>query len=270
MDRDGHFGGPDATSSINLVAALQGTGYGRYFGGRNYGGFTGIATGQTGTVATSLQRLTGTTGRAAIAAATANLASVGENLGGAGDDPTVFAGAAQTTAAAVLSACADPADGVRLLGGLADFTPAAPAASDPIGAASYDIQDAAGDLFRRAAVVALARAAMTYQPASYDDAANLRTEVTDQLDQEITIAGDQEEDGAYEALRALRIAVVRDLTQRGATLAPMAPFSTGAPMPALTLAVRLYRDAGRSDQLVTQVDPIHPAFMPPAFRALAR
>jgi prophage DNA circulation protein len=41
-------------------------------------------------------------------------------------------------------------------------------------------------------------------------------------------------------------------------------------MPALSLAQRLYQDAGRSDELVAEAVPIHPAFMPSRCRALAR
>ncbi len=39
--------------------------------------------------------------------------------------------------------------------------------------------------------------------------------------------------------------------------------------PALYLANRLYQDPTRAPQLVAEADPPHPAFMPPAFRALA-
>jgi prophage DNA circulation protein len=183
--------------------------------------------------------------------------------------PADFVASAQALAAAVLAATVDPADGIRLLSELANFTSDQPTASDAIGLAMFDMQDAAGDLFRRAAVVALARASAAYQPSSYDDAANVRTAVTALLDAEITIAGDQGEDASYNALRSLRTAVIEDLTTRGGSLAPISSFSLRAPLPALMLANVLYRDPARSDELVTQVDPIHPAFMPTQFRALS-
>jgi prophage DNA circulation protein len=40
-------------------------------------------------------------------------------------------------------------------------------------------------------------------------------------------------------------------------------------LPALVLAHRIYDDAGRADQLVQQVQPVHPLFMPQSFQALA-
>jgi prophage DNA circulation protein len=41
-------------------------------------------------------------------------------------------------------------------------------------------------------------------------------------------------------------------------------------MPVLVLANRVYRDATRADELTTQIDPIHPAFCPKSFKALAQ
>jgi prophage DNA circulation protein len=183
--------------------------------------------------------------------------------------PSDFAEAVQTLAASLLAATIDPADSIRLLTALADFTPASTTPQSQQGAAMAAIQSATGDLCRRTAVIALARAATNYQPSSYDDAAAIRNRVCDLLDNEITIAGDQGEDTTYSALRALRFAVVQDLTARGANLAPIKTFAIGAPMPALVLANRFYRDASRGDELVTHADPIHPAFMPTTFQALA-
>jgi prophage DNA circulation protein len=183
--------------------------------------------------------------------------------------PGDLAGAAAVLAAALAGACADPADQLRLLEQLAAFTPAAPASTTPIGAAVADMTDAMGDLFRRTAVIALATAATNYQPSSQTDAYAVMNTVTGLLDSEIEIAGDQGEDDSYNALRALRTAVVQDLTARGASLAPIATFKFGAPLPALYLAQRLYRDPSRADQLVTQVNPVHPLFMPARFAALA-
>jgi len=138
-----------------------------------------------------------------------------------------------------------------------------------IGTAMATMQDATGDALRRAAVVAAARAASTYQPASTDEAVSVRNTVTNLLDSEIDIAGDQAEDGAFIALRAVRQAVVSDLNTRGAALPSMRSVSTGAPLPAPVLAQRLYRDGMRSDELVSEANPPHPAFMPTTFRALA-
>lgn len=181
-----------------------------------------------------------------------------------------FAVSAQALAAALLAATTDPADAVRVLSNLAAFTPNAPTPSSGVGASMATMQGACGDLFRRAAVVALCRASTTYQPSSSDDAAALRTQICALLDAEILIAGNQGADATFNALRALRAAVVQDLTQRGAGLAPLTVISTPSPMPAPVLAQRVYRDSTRADELVLEANPIHPAFMPVAFQGLAQ
>jgi prophage DNA circulation protein len=132
------------------------------------------------------------------------------------------------------------------------------------------MQAACGDMFRRAAIASVALASSTYQPTSSDDAASMRDQVSALLDAEIDIAGDQGEDDTYEALRTLRAAVVADLNKRGAGLSSIRTFDFAASMPVLVLANRIYRDATRADELTTQIDPIHPAFCPKSFKALAQ
>jgi len=78
-------------------------------------------------------------------------------------------------------------------------------------------------------------------------------------------------DDLFAALRALRIAVVEDLRVRGASLAHVRTFSLPAPLPALSLAQRLYRDAARADELVGEAGDscVSPLFMPVTLQALA-
>ncbi|KAF1003345.1 MAG: hypothetical protein GAK28_04784 [Luteibacter sp.] len=169
----------------------------------------------------------------------------------------------------LLAATSDPADAVHMLSELADFYPSTPTPVSAVGAAMTTMQSGCGDLFRRTSLVALCRASSSYQPSSFDDAAALRAKLTDLLDAEILIAGDQGEDASFEALRALRTAVVADLTRRGANLAELMDITTPTPMPATVIAQRVYRDSERADELVVQADPRHPAFMPVSFRALS-
>lgn len=182
---------------------------------------------------------------------------------------TEFATAAQDLAAALYSAAVMPADALRLLSSLAQFFPDDVTSSSVIGDALQVMQSASGELFRRAAVVALARASADYEPTSADDAAAVRAMVCAALDVEITAAGDQGQDATFNALRAVRAAVVHDLSTRGAGLASIADVSSSLPMPAPVLAQRLYRAPGRADELVSQAGPIHPAFMPVTFKALS-
>ena len=178
-----------------------------------------------------------------------------------------FVDAAQSLAAAVKDAAVQPADAMRLLSVLAAPVPPDPATSSAIGSAMALVQQATGDVFRRAAVVALARASAAYQPTSVDDAAAVRDAVCALLDAEITIAGDQGQDATFNALREVRSAVSLDLATRGAGLASIIAVTSVQPVPAPVLAQRMYRTPGRADELVGQANPIHPAFMPTSFKA---
>ncbi len=131
------------------------------------------------------------------------------------------------------------------------------------------MQTSCAALFRRSALTGVAQACSTYQPSSYDDASTLIESVTTLLDAEIETAGDAEDDASFSALRDLRNAVVTDLQTRGGDLAPLTTMMFKGTMPALVLAHRIYDDATRVDQLVQQVQPVHPLFMPMTFQALA-
>lgn len=180
-----------------------------------------------------------------------------------------FVNGVQALASALVSACADPADAVRLAAELADFMPNAATPVSLVGVAMAQIQIAVGAVCRRSAVIALARASTLYEPASYDDAVATRQIVCALLDVEITIAGDTGADASYQALRLLRGAVVADFTARGAALAQIKVFNMPRPMPALALSHRIYNDTDRSDELVIHANPRHPLFMPLQFKALA-
>jgi prophage DNA circulation protein len=184
--------------------------------------------------------------------------------------PNDFAAAAQALAAAVYGASVDPADAIRILSGLSDFTPGEATGASAIGTAMATVQRASGDLFRRSAVVALARASSDYQPASAADAVGVRNTVCDALDREIQIAGDQGEDATFNAMRRLRAAVVKDLTARGAGLPEQVGIQSMAPVPAPVLAQKLYHDATRGDELVAVSECAHPAFLPLTFKGLSK
>jgi prophage DNA circulation protein len=93
--------------------------------------------------------------------------------------------------------------------------------------------------------------------------------ITTALDAEIETAGDEADDATFNALRLLRQASVADLNGRGAALAPMKTFNFAASLPDVVIAQMIYRDPSRADQLTTQVNEIHPLFMPTSFQALA-
>lgn len=257
----------DATNLSNLASNLPGT-LGRYFGGANVGGLgllgsTGEQLVDASTTVADLIKA-GSEARSLVETSIATfLTLAGQNK------PAEFAASSQALAAAVLASCVNPADGVRLLARLAASPTPDPTTTSPVGLAMADIQTGCNDLFRRAAASALARASATYQPSSYDDAARVRGIVVDVLDAEITAAGDQGEDKTFAALRTLRQSVVEDLTQRGANLATIKTYKMPSALPSLYLANRLYRTSEREDQLVRQINPRHPLFCSPTFRALS-
>ncbi len=183
--------------------------------------------------------------------------------------PSDLALAAQGLAAALSASAINAGDAMRLLSVMAAPTATIVPINTAVGAAMAAMQNAMGDLFRRAAVVEIAIASSTYQPSSSNDAATVRTMVCTLLDNEILVAGNQSEDGVFSALRTLRAAVVADLNARGAGLASVRTFKLNASLPACVIAQQIYGDPSREAELVTQANPPHPAFMPTTFTVLS-
>ncbi|BDC37761.1 DNA circularization protein [Paraburkholderia terrae] len=243
----------------------------------DFGRFAGSATVPTFSKYPSSSVQSNQTTQSMIEAATtarANVSTAADTMAAAaaGFDATTvdaFTASVQGVTSAVLAATNDPNDSIRLLSTLSTFVPDAGTTTSVIGTAMGDMQSACSDLFRRTSIGAVAQASSTYQPTSSDDAARVRDLVTDLIDVEMTVAGDQGEDETYEALSTLRAAVVADLNKRGAGLSSIKTFSLPSTLPSLALATRLYRDPTRADELVAQASPVHPAFMPTTFKALA-
>ncbi|MFL9893739.1 DNA circularization protein [Paraburkholderia sp. RL17-381-BIF-C] len=256
----------DARNLFKLLTNLPGD-FGRFTGSATlptFSKYPSSSTAQSGATTESLIEAA-TVARAGVTTASSTLDAAARAL----DASTVddFSTAAQGLTASVLAATTDPADAVRLLSSLSGFTPSGMTTTSPIGVATSQMKSACTDLFRRSALASVAVASSMYQPTSSDDAASMRNQVSELLDAEIDIAGDQAQDATYEALRTLRAAVIADLNKRGAALSSIREFSFGASMPSLVLAQRIYGDATRADELVTQANPIHPAFMPTKFKA---
>ncbi|KWH52569.1 DNA circularization protein [Burkholderia cepacia] len=208
-----------------------------------------------------------TAARANVATAGAALDSVARNFSASTVDD--FTGAVQGIASAVLAATNDPRDSLRLLAALATFSPESDTTNSVIGSAMSSVEGACSDLFRRTSIGAVAQASASYQPSSSDDAAQVRDFVTGLIDAEMSVAGESGADQTYQALSALRAAVVADLNKRGGGLSSIKTFTIPEPVPSLAVATRIYRDPTRADELVSQADPVHPAFMPTMFKALA-
>lgn len=243
----------DAKLVYNAVAGIPGIFGGRYSSGNQ------IAPQPTGTTtASAIAAVTAARGTAAADIATMATAT-GSNI------PTI----AQTIVADVIATAQSPADQIRLLAGMAAYSPAATSSTAPIGAAIAIAQSATGAACRRAAITGLARGTASYQPTSYDDAAAVLDFVTSIMDAEIVSAADAGDDTSYLALRVLRAAVADDLITRGADLPRLITVRRGRALPSLTLAYQLYGDATRSDDLIARVNPPAPLWMPTTFQALS-
>jgi len=250
----------DATSLYGTVSQLGGADFGRFFNGRNAGFLDGLTSVYSG--ATSIGGLIslGSDLRAAVSTSGAGVLSA---IGGLGvtTQATDVGSAIQAHVAALQATAADPADGLRILKALAEGGPSGMDPSTPAGSAM-------SDLYRRSAVIAMARVSATYQPSSSDDANAVRGLVLGPVDAEINVAGQQQADAVYSALRGLRRTVVDDLADRGGALPQLTQILSARALPAIVLAQRQYGDADRADELVTQADPPHPWFMPQIFSAL--
>ncbi|WJN74362.1 DNA circularization protein [Burkholderia anthina] len=253
----------DVKRFLGAVSTLSGN-FGRLFGGGNSGYLGSNQKAPAGTTVSTLIQ-NDTVLRAAVNSAGATLQSAAASV----VNTASFSAAAVSFVRAVAASASDPADAIRMLSGMATYTPVGITSSSAIGTAISTMQTSCGALFRRAVLAQIAVSASAYQPASQQDSQAMTSSVTALIDAEIEIAGDAGDDSSYAALRALRQSVVADLQARSAGIAPATTFSFGAPMPALVLANRIYRDPTRSDGLVQQADAMHPAFLPTSFQALA-
>ncbi|MBV2180886.1 MAG: DNA circularization N-terminal domain-containing protein [Castellaniella sp.] len=249
---------------FNAVSTLSGN-FGALFGGANTGYSGSNPKAPLGTTAMGLLTVAAAASGAAVAAG-ASMQTAAANIA----DTSAYGNAAAEFVQSVAASAQDPADAVSMLSQLAGYAPQTTvASSSPIGAASTRVQSACAAHLRRVTIASLADAAGTYQPSSQDDAQALQTAVVALIDGEVLAAGDAGDDASYDALRVLRQTVVADMQSRGVDLAPIAAFTFASSLPALVLANRMYRDPSRADGLTQQVAPVHPAFFPQTFRALA-
>ena len=254
---------------FNAVTGLVGN-FGSLFGGAN-SGYTGSNLSPGGSSATVESLLAeNVAATAAVSAAGASLITAAANP----SDTATYGAAAGALVDAIVAAAQNPADAITALSSLATYAPSSASSASSAGAPVYEsiaiANDASTALLRRTAISGLATVVGSYQPSSQDDAQNLLNNVVSLIDVEILTAADAGDDNSYAALQTIRSAVTADLQARGANLASIATFSFMASQPALSLANRIYRDPSRVGQLIQQVAPVHPAFMPTSFQALSQ
>ncbi|EMO6449659.1 DNA circularization protein [Raoultella planticola] len=115
---------------------------------------------------------------------------------------------------------------------------------------------------------AMAAAASESNPTSRDEAEQITRRVAEQLDAALLVAGDRADDDLYSGLLQVRTLFLDTMATRSAGLSELMQFNSAQPLPALTLANRLYQDAGRADELIQESNVPHPAFMPTSMKVL--
>jgi prophage DNA circulation protein len=125
------------------------------------------------------------------------------------------------------------------------------------------------DLVRRTAVVEAARASSQMTFGSYNEAQATQAALTDALDAELisnTLMPDGTtvplDDDVYDVLLDLRVAVVRDISTRGANLAKLTTVTLQSTMPSLVAAYRIFGDCTMESDLVDRNNIVRPGFVP--------
>lgn len=115
---------------------------------------------------------------------------------------------------------------------------------------------------------AMTSSAAEANPTSRDEAERLAQRVSQQLDEALVVVGDRADDELYNALLSIRTAYISTMMERSSGLSDLMLVTMTQPIPALTLANRLYQDASRADELIQEALVPHPAFMPLTMKVL--
>lgn len=138
-------------------------------------------------------------------------------------------------------------------------------------------QTALACLCRRAALIEAARVSCRASVDTYDAAVARRDDIAARLDDEAAgivpaATGNstpattiiEVSEPVYQALTALRVALIRDLTARSLNAPRVTSATLPSTMPALLAAYRIHGDATRADELVSRNPHLvrHPGFVP--------
>lgn len=138
------------------------------------------------------------------------------------------------------------------------------APSTPVRAQQALNQEAVFALIARTAVVEAARSSIYIPFESVQEANEVRDQLYDALDTLMLDASDS----VYQSLQDLQVAVVRDITTRGANLARLSTLVNPGSVPARVLSYRLYGTGEYADEIVSRNQQpgnlLHPLFMPGA------
>lgn len=117
-------------------------------------------------------------------------------------------------------------------------------------------------LYKRCALVGMCLSMTEIEFDSYEDASDKRDELADLLDVELIDIGDTDEDKAYIDLDNMRAAMVKDATQRAASLRRINYLNPIKCLPALVTAYDVYKDATFDAEIAARNKVRHPGFLP--------
>ncbi|GBO49453.1 hypothetical protein MFFDBJGM_02471 [Pectobacterium versatile] len=177
-----------------------------------------------------------------------------------------FADAVNVAVVAILNSSGGLEDRVRALENLTTLSDSTLYATD----ADRNVSDSAVIFIIVLCTAAMVSAAVEYNPSSSDEATALQNRVCDALDDALVNVGNRGEDDVYAQLLELRKSFIDAMRIKSGTLASVMQVTVPKTLPSLTLANRLYQDATRSDELIQETNPRHPAFMPTTFTALRK
>jgi hypothetical protein len=140
------------------------------------------------------------------------------------------------------------------------------AAQSVVGTAAIAVKNAA----IRLAIVQEALILSGLTLTSREDVDRYLTRMNAACDAAEITAADGLDNVAYLGIVSLHAAIANDLTTRARPLPRIVSYTFPATVPALWLANRLYGGADRTDELIGENKPVHPAFMPRNIRALSQ
>ncbi|UUE37973.1 DNA circularization N-terminal domain-containing protein [Pectobacterium aroidearum] len=177
-----------------------------------------------------------------------------------------FADAVNAAVVAILNSSGGLEDRVRALENLTTLSDSTLYATE----ADRNVSDSAVIFIMVLCTAAMVSAAVEYNPSSSDEATALQNRVCEKLDDALVNVGNRGEDDVYAQLLELRKSFIDAMRIKSGTLASVMQVTVPKTLPSLTLANRLYQDATRSDELIQETNPRHPAFMPTTFTALRK
>lgn len=119
------------------------------------------------------------------------------------------------------------------------------------------------DLVQSTALIEMGRATSTMQWASRQDALSTLNQIETVMEPKLLYLADNAYDKPYNALNNVRIAMVKDINSRAATLKNIKYVKTNDAIPALVFSYQQYGDASQESDVVARNKIRNPVFIPP-------